>query len=161
MKNKLFRLLPLILCLALLTGCSLLQRSEFVMPEADIPEHWQQAEHSTTTTESTAENKRRDKWWEQFNNPELNRLIEQTLHSNNDLALATLTLRQARLSARLSDNDQLPELTFKGASSNEKYFNSGKTNNSYSTSTSLSYELDLWGELASNSRCFAMDSTSQ
>lgn len=147
MKNKLFRLLPLTLCLSLLTGCSLLERSEFVMPETDIPEHWQQGEHSASTTESTAENKIRDKWWEQFNNPELNRLIEQALQSNNDLALVSLTLRQARLRARLSDNDKLPELSFKGAASNEKYFNSGDTDNSYSTTTSLSYELDLWGEL--------------
>jgi len=132
----------LIVCFSILTGCSSLNRSEFEMPKVDIPNNWQQDGDAVTSSAAL------DEWWKQFNNPELNSLIEGALQTNNDLALATLTLRKARLKAGLSEDDKLPDLSFSGALSNKKSFDSGDIDNSYGTNTSLSYELDLWGQLA-------------
>lgn len=112
------------------------------MPTVEIPSRWQQG--SDTLTSSAAV----DEWWELFNNPELNSLIKRALQTNNDLALATLTLRKARLEAGLSEDDKLPDFSFSGAASAEKSLDSGDTDNSYSTTTELSYELDLWGQLS-------------
>ncbi|MFT6987394.1 MAG: NodT family efflux transporter outer membrane factor (OMF) lipoprotein [Psychromonas sp.] len=142
MNKNSFHLSTLIFCFLILTGCSSLNRSEFEMPAVEIPSNWPQESDSVTSSVQL------DKWWMTFNNPELNSLIEGALQTNNDLALATLTLRKARLEAGLSEDDKLPDLSFSGALSNKKYFDSGDTDNSYSTNTSLSYELDLWGQLA-------------
>jgi len=142
MNKNSFNLSMLIVCFSILTGCSSLNRSEFEMPKVDIPSNWQQGSDAVTSSALL------DEWWKQFNNPELNSLIEGALQTNNDLALATLTLRKARLKAGLSEDDKLPDLSFSGALSNEKSFDSGNSYNSYSTNTSLSYELDLWGQLA-------------
>ncbi|MGB5446574.1 MAG: TolC family protein [Psychromonas sp.] len=142
MKKIIFNLSTFIVFFSILTGCSSLKRSEFEAPTVAIPSNWQQ--QSGVVMQSA----QLDEWWKQFNNPELNSLIERALQTNNDLALATLTLRKARLAAGLSVNDQLPTLSFSGASSNEKSFDSSDSDNSYSTSTSLSYELNLWGRLS-------------
>lgn len=140
-KNK-FHLSTLTLCFSILTGCSAFNRTEFEMPAVEVPTTWQQQSDRLTLSAPI------DEWWKQFNNPELNSLIEGALHTNNDLALATLNLRKARLKAGLSEDDKLPDLSFKAGSSNEKSFDSGDSDNNYSTTTELSYELDLWGELS-------------
>ena len=144
MNKKLFHLSTLTLCLSFLTGCSSFNRSDFVMPKVDVPTTWQQQSESLTLSAPV------DEWWKQFNNPELNNLIERALQTNNDLALATLNLRKARLKAGLSENDKLPDLSFSGESSNAKSLDGTDTDNdnTYSTTTELSYELDLWGELS-------------
>jgi NodT family efflux transporter outer membrane factor (OMF) lipoprotein len=142
MNKKLFNLSMIIVCLSILTGCSALKRSEFAMPKVEIPSHWQQESDVVTSSALL------DEWWRQFNDPALNSLIEGALQTNNDLALATLTLHKARLEAGLSEGDKLPDLSFSGALSNEKSFAGGATENSYSTTTSLSYQLDLWGQLS-------------
>lgn len=72
----------------------------------------------------------------------------QVLESNNDLAAAALTLKQARISAGLTQTNISPDATLNGSGSNSKPLNSGRSQESYSTSLSLSYELDLWGKLA-------------
>lgn len=142
MNKNIFSLSAVTLCFSMLTGCSLLDRSEFVMPEINIPDNWQQSDTLEMRSATT------EKWWKQFNNVELNSLIEQALQTNNDLTIATLSLRKARIEAGISDKEQLPTFSFSGESSKEKSFDSGDLDNSYSTTTSLSYELDLWGRLS-------------
>ena len=142
MKKKLFNLTMLTVCCSILAGCSAFNRSEFEMPAVTVPSHWQQ--QNKTLTSLTSE----EQWWKQFNNLELNSLVKRALETNNDLALATLTLRKARLNAGLSEDRKLPDLSFKAESSNENTFDSGDSDNTYSTTTELSYELDLWGELS-------------
>jgi len=132
----------LTICCSILAGCSGFNRSQFEMPAVDVPSHWQQ--ENASLTELVQE----DEWWKQFNNPELNGLIERALQTNNDLALATLNLRKARLNAGLSEDDKLPDLSFNASSSNEQEFDTGDVDSSYSTTTELSYELDLWGKFS-------------
>lgn len=86
----------------LLGGCSGLIRSEFAAPEVQVPEHWQ------SPTAAVADSL--DPWWQSFGDVQLNRLVEQVLQQNNDLALATLTLQKARLQAGLSEQDLYPKL---------------------------------------------------
>ena len=148
MNKNSFQLSMLIVCFSILSGCSSFNRSEFEMPTVEIPSHWQQESNDVTSPALL------DEWWKQFNNPQLNSLIESALQTNNDLVLATLTLRKARLKAGLSEDDKLPDLSFSGAFSKEKSFASDDTDtdtdtdNSYGTTTSLSYDLDLWGQLS-------------
>ena len=64
------------------------------------------------------------RWWDRFGDQRLSRVVDQVLESNNDLAAAALTLKQARLSARLTDQYQ-PDATLSGTGSNSKPLNSG------------------------------------
>ena len=43
-------------------------------------------------------------WWRNFNDPELNRLVELALARNNDLAAAAIRLRRAQYQAGLAED---------------------------------------------------------
>lgn len=126
----------------LLGGCSGLIRSEFAAPEVQVPEHW----HSPTAAVADS----LDPWWQSFGDVQLNRLVEQVLQQNNDLALATLTLQKARLQAGLSEQDLYPKLASSLSTSRSRPMAGGDTSQSYSASLSISYEVDLWGRLAAS-----------
>jgi outer membrane protein TolC len=68
----------------MLSGCStLLPRSQYTRPEASLPNQWQEATVTGTTIAAS------EKWWQDFNDPTLNDLIERALGHNN-LAAATI-----------------------------------------------------------------------
>lgn len=136
------QLSPVALCVLLATGCSSLTRSEFIAPPVAIPTSWQ----SVTVNQQV----KLDPWWQRFNNPELNQLIEDVLTTNNDLALATLTLRRARLEAGLTNAQSYPQISANINGSTSKPLQGGTSSRSYSSSLSVSYELDLWGRVAAD-----------
>ncbi|WP_142502513.1 TolC family protein [Klebsiella sp. 2680] len=134
----------LLMLIILLTGCGNLTRSDYQRPLLSVPAHWQRTEALSMT--SSQENAGR--WWDRFGDERLSRVIGQVLESNNDLAAAALTLKQARISAGLTGTNISPEATLNGSGTHSKALNSGRSQESYSASLSLSYELDLWGKLA-------------
>ncbi|WP_370454361.1 efflux transporter outer membrane subunit [Serratia sp. 3ACOL1] len=90
-----------------------------------------------------------DHWWDNFEDPQLSMLIGRALTSNNDLAIAGIQLQQARLAAGLTDTNLTPDVSVTGSANNSKNLRNNTTpTESYSTTVSLSYELDLWGKLA-------------
>ncbi|CAM3769991.1 Outer membrane protein OprM precursor [Vibrio aerogenes CECT 7868] len=125
----------------LLSGCSSLTKTDFVPPTVDIPASWQ-----TTVVNSQVS---LDPWWKRFNDQQLNRLMTQVLRTNNDLALATLTLKKSRLQAGLSATDRYPSVSSTSSAKKSTLLDSGSTSSDYSTTLSLSYELDLWGHVSS------------
>ncbi len=144
MKQRNFRIhiAALAVCSTLLTGCGVFTRSEFTAPQVTIPSSWQQTQ--------VADQVNMDPWWTSFNNPELNQLIEQVLANNNDLALATLTLRRARLQAGITDDQLWPQLSSTTRVTKSKPLDGGDSSTSYSTTASVSYEVELWGRVSAN-----------
>ena len=138
------RSLTLLSLIVLLTGCGNLTRSDYQRPLLSVPENWQRTEGQSAALAS----EKVGRWWDRFDDERLSRVMGQVLESNNDLAAAALTLRQARISAGLARTNISPDATLNGAGSNSKPLNSGGSQESYSASLSLSYELDLWGKLA-------------
>ena len=134
-------LLPLII---LLTGCGNLTRSDYQRPLLSVPENWQRTEGDSIARSQ----EKAQRWWDRFGDERLSRVVGQVLESNNDLAAAALTLKQARISAGLTRTNISPDASLNGSGSNSKPLNSGGSQESYSASLSLSYELDLWGKLA-------------
>ncbi|WP_456295804.1 efflux transporter outer membrane subunit [Vibrio sp. AK197] len=128
----------LLVATVLTTGC--VMRSEYQAPELDMPDTWNQS----TSTRSVSI----DQWWTQFNDPVLNQIIQQVLAKNNDLAIATLTLRQARLQADLGRDDFYPDTSLSGSGTRSKSLDSGQSSTSYNASLGVSYELDLWGRVS-------------
>ncbi|KFZ36049.1 RND transporter [Shewanella mangrovi] len=137
-----YHLATIAVCSTLLSGCGMLTRSEFEPPQLDIPNSWQQTQVANAV--------KLDPWWQSFQNPELNTLIKDVLTHNSDLALATLTLQRARLQAGLSRDDLWPQLSANVAATKSKPLDGGDSSTSYSTSASISYEVDLWGRVSAN-----------
>ncbi|MCK3654479.1 hypothetical protein A4G19_01445 [Pasteurellaceae bacterium Macca] len=95
-----------------------------------------------------------DQWWLGYQDPQLNRLIEQALANNIDLAKAAINVNRTLYQANLVGADLVPSFSAKGSSSASKGV--GPTHNAISTGVSstahqlgfnLSYTLDLWGRL--------------
>jgi len=132
-----------LLLAALLTGgCSLLPRSEYTPPRVNLPQEWQ---GQTTTGTAVANGK---PWWQGFNDPLLDGLIERALRTNNDLAAAAIKVRRAQLSARLTDTNLTPSVTAGATSTVNRDLKRGGDTQTHSVTGSLSYEVDLWGRLA-------------
>jgi NodT family efflux transporter outer membrane factor (OMF) lipoprotein len=155
MKSSLIRVTALVLVLSVLAGCSSATRSDFEAPELSVPTQWNRnsdlnnkAEFDSAEAENVSAIEHTSKWWQQFQDPELNQLIERVFNVNNDLALATITLQKARLEAGLSQNAKIPTVSGEVSSSYEKELDSGDTDISHSPSVTLSYELDLWGRVS-------------
>ncbi|MEI8656515.1 efflux transporter outer membrane subunit [Vibrio sp. Hal054] len=138
----------LALCVVLATGC--VSRSEFPEPEVQVPQSWQSTKQASSETASTNENATPviNRWWTSFNDEQLNQLVEKVLATNSDLAIATLTLKQARLQANLAGRDLYPDLSGNVSADGSRYLDSGASSESYQTGLSVSYEVDLWGKLS-------------
>lgn len=97
------RLVAAALSAVWLSGCGSLMRSDYQAPEVQVPANWQQMHVAGDVS--------MDPWWLAFNDPTLNQYITQVLAQNNDLTLATLTLKKARLQLGLAQDDLFPTLS--------------------------------------------------
>ena len=94
MPVKMMRRLQIVLGI----GCALFFGGCAWIPKGDQPAQYLEAPEMTETlAEDTSrlQNWPEDRWWEQFGNPELNGLIEQSLTDNPGLKHAAARLRQA------------------------------------------------------------------
>ncbi|EPZ8236909.1 efflux transporter outer membrane subunit [Vibrio fluvialis] len=127
------------LCVLLATGC--VARSELPEQNVSVPEQWQ-------TGQTQSETQAISQWWTSFGDPQLNQWVEKVLATNSDLAIATLTLKQARLEAGLATSDTYPDVSASVSGERSKPLDGGDRSKSYQASLSVSYELDLWGKLS-------------
>ncbi|MEQ5196534.1 efflux transporter outer membrane subunit [Klebsiella sp. CTHL.F3a] len=140
---KKLHLLSTIAVALVLTGCGQALKSDYQRPMLSIPDTWRVEDTGEGVAQFSPH------WWDNFGDPQLSRLIVATLQSNNDLALAGIRLRQARLAAGLSDLNLTPDIAVGATASNSKNLRHSTTSTEgYSQSLSASYELDLWGKLA-------------
>jgi len=90
------------------------------------------------------------KWWEVFDNEELNSLIEEMMLNNNDIAGSYEGIKSLQAALGITSADRLPTLDA-GASAGEKYSTSTsgerKWRDSYDISLTASYEIDVWGRI--------------
>ncbi|OZI35871.1 RND transporter [Bordetella genomosp. 1] len=77
--------------LAALTGCTAVG-PDYRTPALDVPAHWIEA--GAAASGENPDGLRT--WWRAFNDPLLDRLVEQTLAHNQELEIALARLRQAR-----------------------------------------------------------------
>jgi NodT family efflux transporter outer membrane factor (OMF) lipoprotein len=127
-----------------LSGCNgLLPRSQYVRPDVTLPQQWQE---SRVTGSSVAT---KEQWWRDFNDPTLSELIERALKTNNNLAAATIMVKRAQLSSKLTNTNLTPSVSASVDSNYRRDLNSHMENKSSSLTGTASYEIDLWGKLAS------------
>lgn len=87
-------------------------------------------------------------WWQRFDDPVLNDLIQRVLDSNLSLGVAVLRVQQARLKTDLADADRLPSVSASVGASASRLLDGGPTSRGASAKLSATWEVDLWGRLS-------------
>lgn len=146
-KNALATSCSFVFAIVLLNGCA-----TAVAPQsgnAAIPTTWRNG--NINPTRQMVDFPLPEQWWHSFNDARLNTLIETALIKNSDLAVAGYKLRQAQLNAGLAENSLFPIVSASAEGSTSKPLNgSASSSRSFSTGASVSYSVDLWGQLAQN-----------
>jgi len=86
------------------------------------------------------------KWWEVFDDPVLNGLMEQVSVSNQTLAAAEARYRQARSAVRSARAGLFPTVAASGGATRSRRGESGSST-SYDVGLDARWELDLWGRV--------------
>jgi multidrug efflux system outer membrane protein len=129
--------------LPVLASCSLVP--VFEKPDVPMPP-------SFTSLDPAAEIWPKTEWWDEYNSPELERLIQTARKNNADIAVAVARIREADAQAKISGASLLPSVDASGGAS-RSFSKSRATDGSLSTDVSddvsaglrASYELDIFG----------------
>jgi len=132
------------LCLSvilLLGGCSMAPDLEVKNPE--LPKNMHTSSYQIDK-----------QWWQGFNDPNLNRVIDDAKKQSDDLKLAIANVKLAKASLGFANAERYPEITaasdayrqHTSAQSLSPF--SGFTYNSFGLSSTIGYEFDFWGKLA-------------
>ncbi|MBE9609168.1 efflux transporter outer membrane subunit [Chitinilyticum piscinae] len=92
------------------------------------------------------------KWWEAFQDPVLNNLVDKALERSPSVELAMARVDEARAVLGITSSEQLPQVNgsagaSRGQRSESVYGAPQSIANSYSVGLSASWELDLWGRV--------------
>ena len=139
----------LILSLALF-GC--LVGPDYQRPQIDTPQTWRVEDKNVQAITNTA-------WWEQYNDPVLNELVQSALQDNKDVKIAAARIEQflglytttraalfPQVGASTSASRQrVSEIAGPAPLKNEP--NTFPTFNNFELFLSATWEIDLWGKL--------------
>ena len=89
-----------------------------------------------------------DRWWEEFNRPVLNRLVQQALTDNFSIHRAGARLTQARTTAAAQEASRFPLLDLDLGMTHTN--TSGTSDTLFSAGPAASYEVDLWGKVTAD-----------
>ncbi|MEQ1324191.1 efflux transporter outer membrane subunit [Acinetobacter soli] len=143
--SKLTTLCAMLVASSTLVGCAAVVKTPYHAPAVQTPSSFQ---YDKTQAASNYANYA-DRWWTLFGDTQLNQLVDQVIAKNTDLAVAGITLRQARLKAGLAADQQGPRVNSSVSTSQNIDVNSGdRSSNGLSLNAGVSYELDLFGKLA-------------
>lgn len=136
---------------ALIAGCAL--GPAYERPEAELPAQWQETPQQGIKVPA-------ERWWTMFGDPALDRLVEEAFAWNQDLALATARVDEARALSDIADSQRMP--TVDATFERDRFHFSERApipipsnaveKNSYRAKLNVAYEVDLWGRLRSASR---------
>ncbi len=89
-----------------------------------------------------------ENWWRAYDNPELNRVVDEALQNNPDYLKAALEINKELYRLDLVNADLFPTLNGDlGASSRKKLNDGNHSTNSFSGELGVRYEIDLYGKI--------------
>jgi NodT family efflux transporter outer membrane factor (OMF) lipoprotein len=140
---------------ALLAGCSL-PRHPPPASTLQVPAHWRTDVGPGAPVERA--------WWASFNDPALSALVQQALAHNGDVRTAQSRLQEYRARITVAGSAQQPTLTASAIPSRSRTIGSSGAPvevNSGGIGVQASYELDVFGKLASTTAAARFDYQSQ
>ena len=127
-----------------LTGCATTQPPDTALPALSVPAQWSPRHLVHVPDASPAS---LVQWWQGLGDAQLSALVEQALQANPSLAAAQAALRQARAQRDVTAAGLVPSLN--GSGSAQRSHSGNATGNSFSLGLDASWELDVFGRLAS------------
>ena len=141
------RLIALSLIALLLSGCAV--GPNYKRPSVNVPGTYRGA-IPQEATQPAPESIGDQKWWEVFQDPQLQDLIRTALQQNYDVRIAATRILQAQAQVGITRADQLPTISggveaVNQRSARSKFFPAFETS-SNQVDLSLAWELDFWGK---------------
>src|SRR5438045_3496478 len=100
---------------ALIAGCKV--GPDYKSPTTQIGANWVEPTGNAAPTTQPVTSTR---WWQTFNDPELDSLVERAANANLDLRLAGARVREARALRRFAGADEYPEVNVGGSYSHSR-----------------------------------------
>ena len=133
--------------LPFVASCTLFAPQDRISPEGELPEKFSLYEPGGGPP---------GRWWREFNDPELDALVNQSLLTNFSLQEAWARVRQASSATRIAGAKKFPDLTMTAGSGRNRQRTENdlgmityQTFSEYSAALVSGYELDLWGKIRS------------
>ncbi|HET8539612.1 MAG TPA: efflux transporter outer membrane subunit [Anaeromyxobacter sp.] len=128
-------------------GCSFAPR--YQRPDAGVPAEFRLAKPGEATSIADLP------WWQVFKDPALQGLIREALAANQDLAVATARVAEARALVGVARADLFPQISAQAAAgygqpvsdSAAESLGQREARARYALDAGLSWELDLWGRV--------------
>ena len=144
--NSIVRTGVLSLVLFSLVACTVGQ--DYVRPAVDSPATWRIDYAAAAETANT-------RWWELFDDPVLDVLINTALRENKDVRIAAARVDEFAARVDISRSGFYPQLGYDGEGSRNRASRESfggvpsgdRTYSNYSIAANLSWELDLWGRI--------------
>ncbi|HYQ73051.1 MAG TPA: efflux transporter outer membrane subunit, partial [Gammaproteobacteria bacterium] len=146
--NKLTRSGILSLALLSLSACTAVG-PDYVRPKVDSPEAWRVDYAAAAGVANT-------RWWEQFDDPVLNQLVETALRENKDVRIAAARVEEFAARLDISRSGFYPQIGYSGQASRNQASReafggvpsgSSRTYNDYSAILNAGWEIDVWGRI--------------
>ena len=140
--------LGLSLTMLLSTGCAV--GPNYKRPNAALPGTYRGAMPQEATQPAASQSFGDQKWWEVFQDKQLQDLIHTALQQNYDVRIAATRILEAQAQLGITRADQLPSISGEALAVNERNPKT-KLFRQYETSAnqldlSLAWELDFWGK---------------
>jgi outer membrane protein, multidrug efflux system len=109
----------------LLTACAV--GPDYERPDVNAPEQFRSAQNASTDGAALGTVTSTDAWWEAFDDPELNKLVEEGLRNNRDLQSAIARVRQARGQLITTRSQFFPQIDYYAAGERGKFMGLDQT----------------------------------
>ena len=114
-----------------------------------------EAKLPTTFSEAAgAEQVQLKQWWQQYQDPTLNELVEKALKNNTNIALAVARIEEADASMREVGASLYPQIDLSAGANRSKVTElgafptfGGAVRNNFNFGLSTAYEIDFWGKI--------------
>lgn len=128
----------------ILAGCNVGPR--YRRPDLALAEQWHESADSGT---SQGDIWPEADWWQGFRSAELNSLIDQAQHSNDDLGAAVARVQEADAQLKIAGAPLLPSVDLAATATRQRVQVTGAGSRLYNVLNPVlaaSYELDFWGK---------------
>jgi NodT family efflux transporter outer membrane factor (OMF) lipoprotein len=149
-----FAKITLVSAAVLLTACSI--GPKYTKPSALVPPAYKEVGapnvEGNWKPAQPRDNAARGKWWERFNDPQLNQLEDKLNISNQNIAAAAANVQDARAMIREAHAQYFPTVTANPGITNSRLSTAfgqtiGANFTTYSLPLDVSWEPDLWGRV--------------